>query len=645
MTADLSPILDSSVRPQDDFFKHVNGIWLNKNPIPANESRWGTFNILREKSWTQMRNIYQDLQSSQEGTGTEQQARDFFYSGINFDTCATEHWQTIKQYSDKINQATDKASLSRVIGELHRIGVNAPWSMIIDTDDKNSSQYLVRLYQSGLSLPDRDYYLSDETDMAAVREKYQHLLSQVHEVWKDLRTEKDEFIKTVFEIEKNIAKAQRTRSELRDVEGNYNSVSFEELQKIYSHIDWAEYAKGTHWTYTKNISHDQPGFMVFINQQFHETDVARWRIYLKWQLLRKFLPCISEETAKLHFEFYGKVIAGTKEMSPLWRRVVMNIDHLIGENVGRLYAEKHFPEKSKQKVLSMVDKVTEAFAERIKTLDWMSEKTKDYAIKKLRNMKVLIGYPDEWRDFSGLKIVRNSYVGNIIQAETFNHDYLLSQLDKPNRRDQWHYMSPQTVNAYHDPNRLVICFPAGILQAPFFDIEASDAKNFGGIGTVIAHELTHAFDDQGCQFDAEGNVRQWQTAAERKRFTKKAEIIKKQADVFEVLPNVKLKGDLVIGESIADLGGLEISLHALCSRDQQDTNIEQIREFFINYACTESSTTREQLAREYALVDPHPPSEFRVNAILQHVDSFYEVFSLAPEDKLFRPESERAKIW
>ncbi len=327
---------------------------------------------------------------------------------------------------------------------------------------------------------------------------------------------------------------------------------------------------------------------------------------------------------------------------PLWKRTVVAAEYTIGEGTGRLYAERYFPETSKKQVLGLVEQVRDAYRERIVDLDWMSDDTKKYAQQKLANMKVLIGYPDVWRDISDVTISTKSHLANILSGQKSEVAYWLKKLHEPTSRDDW-FMTPQTVNAYHDPNRLVICFPAAILQKPFFDPKASLALNMGGIGTVIGHELTHGFDDQGCMFDAEGNVKTWQTEHERNAFLEKAQIIVDQADAFEVLPDLKLKGKLVLGESIADLGGVEIALHAL--KSHVDVDNAAITHFFINYAFTECSNVREEKLREYTLSDPHPLSQFRVNGILQHVDDFYEVFDVSPDDKLFTPTELRAKIW
>ncbi len=644
MTMKIEQKLEKSTRPQDDFFTYANGKWLKDNPIPDTESRWGTFHVLREESLENMRDIYQNLQTKKQLNHIEKQARDFYHTGINFDKFEDRHWSALGLIMDKITAVDEPSSLSNIIGQLHRIGINVPWALHVGTDENDSTKYVAHLYQGGLSLPDRDYYLSDDKEMIKARTKYKDFLKDAYGLYTNIASSKEKFVDTILSFETKIAKIQRSNPELRDIEANFHPIAFKDLQTTYANIDWQQYTDGAHWSNTKNISHDQPEFMQFINESFVEIPIEDWHTYLKWQLLRQYLPVISKKTARIHFEFFGKVINGTKKDQPHWKKVVHCIDQSMGENAGQLYVKDHFPEDSKKTVLQMVDEISSAFAGRIANLDWMSEKTKTYAIKKLNNMEVLVGYPDKWRDFTALKITRNSFVDNLMETGRFNHDFEVSHLGRPNSRDQWH-MSPQTVNAYHDPSRLVICFPAGILQAPFFDKHFTAAQNFGGIGMVIGHELTHAFDDQGSQFDADGNVRHWQTVDEKKRFAKRAQIIKQQADNFEPLPGIKLKGDLVIGESIADLGGLEIALQALRDKLGDKFSEQDVHDFFANYAFTEAVSTRDQKAREFALTDPHPPSEFRVNSIFQHIDSFYEAFDVKKGDKLYRPPEKRAKIW
>lgn len=646
----LTKHLDNAIRPQDDFFNYVNAKWIRDNPIPDSESRWGTFTVLRDQAWQHMRTIYEELADTSEDLATgsiEQQARDLYYTALHTDDFEATHLQIIHQYFKKIDAVSNTTELSSCIGELQSIGIGAAWNVSVESDDKDSTKHILHIGQGGLTLPDRDYYLTNGQTMVDVRRAYESHLGKVHASFPGIS--KDALrLTAVTEFERNLAVNSRSSADLRDIEKNYNKTTYADLKQAYPNINWPAYADALGWQPDDKISVDQPEFLAFINKQFSAGQLANWRLYLKWQFLAVYYGRINEQFAKLKFEFFGTVLSGTKEMVPQWKRAVTLIDHLMGEGVGKLYAKKHFPESSKQQVLDLVELIRATYKKRIENLDWMAAPTKTYALKKLANIKVLAGYPSKWRDFSGLSIGRESFIANVMAGEKFQTAYYLKRLHEPTSREDW-FMYPQTVNAYNDPNRLVICFPAAILQPPFFNPEAPIASNLGGIGTVIGHELTHGFDDQGCQFDAEGNVRNWQSTEDRANFDKRAQIIIDQADNYEVLPELHLQGKLVIGESIADLGGLEIAYDALVSlpKDQQASidNLSAQQLFFMAFATTEREATREAKTREYALSDSHPNSEFRVNCMLQHVDGFYEAFNVAKNDALYRLPETRAKIW
>ncbi|HSX28751.1 MAG TPA: M13 family metallopeptidase [Candidatus Saccharimonadales bacterium] len=633
---------DEDTRPQDNFFGYVNNKWIAANPIPDDKSRWGIFDSLREKSLQDMHQIYKNLDDSHQSGTIEQQARDFYFTVIHMDDFEQTHLQELKEYIAKIEAITDVTTLSACIGELQAAGVQAAWGAWVGSDDKDSTKRLIEFGQSGLTLPNRDYYLSDDAKMKTIRKAYKAHLAKVHTAFPYVAEGADAFSAAVIGLETQLATHSRPDADLRDVERNYNKTPFATLQQKYDHIDWHAYATALGWHPSDQINVGQPEFLAFVDSLFVPDQLENWKTYLKWQFIVHYYGKVSESFAELKFSFFGKILGGVKELPAKWKRAVAMIDDAIGEGVGKLYAKHYFPESAKQQMADMVQSISDTYAARIKKLDWMDETTKKYALKKLANTKVLIGYPDKWRDYADLHIGRTSLIANAIAAEKFDTAYHMDLLQQPNSRDQW-LMYPQTVNAYSDPHRLVICFPAAILQPPFFDPKAPLAVNLGGIGTVIGHELTHGFDDQGCQFDAEGNVRQWQTDADRKAFSTRADLIIKQADAYEVLPGLHLQGNLVIGESIADLGGIEIAYEALIA-DHKVTD-EDKKLFFTSYATTEGGATREEKRREYALTDPHPDGEFRVNGILQHVDGFYEAFELTKGDTLFRDEAKRARIW
>jgi putative endopeptidase len=637
---------DQTVRPQDDFYGYANNSWLRAHPIPESESRWGTFMQLRDEAWQNLRHIYEELQDEEFALGSDrQQVRDFYYTGMHFDVLKEAHRQVVDGLFDQVDKASSSSELSAVIGALHAKGIEGPWAYFVDADNLDSSRHAIRFHQAGLTLPDRDYYLEDSDKIRLIRSKFDEHISRVFEHFPRLGDQS-----VIFDFEHGLAEISRSSTALRDVEANYHRATFDQLAKEYPAIDWQAYAKATGWKQNGIISVDQPEFFAYINQQMADRPLDQWKTYLKWRIIMACYGKMSDQMSELKFEFFGKVLAGTTQQMPLWKRVVLATDDAIGQAAGQLYAQRHFPESSKQQVLDLVEKMRTTYAARIKRLDWMSDETKQYALKKLANIKVLIGYPDEWRDFSSLTISRASYLGNALAAEEFDNAFWLARLDQPTSREDW-FMDPQTVNAYHDPNRLVICFPAAILQKPFFEPNAPLAANMGGIGTVIGHEFTHGFDDQGCMFDAEGNVRTWQSEAERKAFAKRAQVIIDQADHFEILPGLHLKGGLIIGESIADLGGLEIAFEALTEelgeklQEAVNGDLSAAQLFYINYARTECTNVREEKLREYTLTDPHPASQFRVNGMVQHDDDFYGAFNVESNDALYLVPDQRANIW
>ncbi len=642
--------LNSTVRPQDDFFSYVNKKWLEANPVPETESRWGSFNVLREEVTSHMHTIYQDLQDTPQTEGSvEQQARDFYFTATHFTELKDANLKVLDRYFTQIDQITNLTELSHLLGTLSGGIGPSIWRVIVDVDNKDSKQHVLRLQQGGLTLPSRDYYLEETKKMVDVRNAYKKYCQKVISFLPQLAADFNQLWSTVYSLEFDLANHSRSSVELRDINRNYNPTSLSKLTQRYQQIDWSVYAKALGWDMQGSLTVDQPEFMKFVNLQLQTRSLDEWKLYLKWRLATCYLGYISEEAAEIQFDFFGKILSGKQEMQPTWKRAVTTIDACMGDNVGKLYAKNHFSPEAKKQVLAIVEEVREAYAARINRLDWMSDATKTYAQQKLHNMSVLIGYPDEWRDFSKLTIDRTSYLENIISTLIFESQSKLQKLLKPTSRNEW-FMSPQTVNAYHDPNRLVICFPAAILQAPFFDPKAPLAVNMGGIGTVIGHELTHGFDDQGCQFDAEGNVRDWQTTEERIAFTKKARMIIEQADAWQVLPDLKMKGDLVIGEAIADLGGLEIALEALKTHIPDVTqpvlgSFTHQQLFFIGYATTECGASRPEMTRMVTLTDPHPHETFRVNGMLKNIDDFYTTYGLTSSDELYLPKSDRAFIW
>ncbi len=636
--------LTTTIRPQDDFFRHVNAAWLTANPIPASESSWGTFYELRDQSALAIQTIVNELLAATPESLTHDQKliHSFFSSAFVFDSLAATHKRFIKRIYKDIDAITTPAQLAHHLGVMHRYDATAFWSPYVDHDDKNSQLMVLRLHQSGLTMPNRDYYLDRSTHMKQIREDYHAFHAKAKDHLGHLVP--DDF-DTIYAIESQLARAAWTNVKLRDIEKNYNRYTLAQLNRNFG-FDWAEYFNGLGWqTPNDNIVISQPPYLRAVMKLLNNTPLDDIRTYLTWRTLMLCMGWIDQMSADIAFRFFGTSISGVHEMKPTWKRAVMQADGLIiGEALGREYASRYFPESSKQTVLSIVENIREAYHARLDRLTWMSAPTKERAHRKLDAMAVLIGYPNTWKNLSGLQFNDKNLLDTIIRARQFWTDLELAKVGRPPQPEQWE-MNAHTVNAYHHPNRLEIVFPAAILQPPFFDPNASYAANCGGIGAVIGHEFTHGFDDQGADFDEYGNTSRWQTIHERKEFDRLASNIVQQADAFETVPGVHLQGKLILGEAIADIGGLELAIEALQMKSTDQDFPSEVKDLFENFArCECGHATRERLI-ELAKIDPHPPSPFRVNCVVGHTEAFYRSYNVQPTDKLYIAKNARARIW
>lgn len=636
--------LDHTIEPQDDLFAHVNNSWLRANPVPPTESSWGTFYELRDQSTLAVHDIMNELQDTPDQSldHDQQLLKKFFKSGLGFNEFSQQHIKTIQSMYTEVDAISTARELAHYLGHMHRQDQNAFWSVYVDHDDKNSQLQVLRIHQSGLSMPNRDYYLDRSAHMKQVRAAHKTFFSDITAhvkvltpgVWDDIYT-----------LEHALARNSWSNVKLRDIEKNYNRYTLTKLRKEYA-FDWDAYFEGLGWqTPSDNIVVSQPSYIHRVLTLLQDTPLEIIKSYLKWRSLLLVVSWIDEASADITFRFYGTSISGVTEMKPVWKRLIQLSDTLvIGEIVGREYAKRHFPESSKQAVLSMVEDVRAAYLQRINALTWMSAETKDIARRKLKVMKVLIGYPSVWKDFSSITFVKNNHVENILTARRFWSDLELAKVGLPPLEEQWE-MNAHTVNAYHHPNRLEIVFPAAILQPPFYGPAASYASNLGGIGAVIGHEFTHGFDDQGADFDEHGNTNRWQSPDERKAFDALAQHIVDQANRYETVPGVFLQGKLILGEAIADIGGLELAIEALRMHTSETEFSEHINQLFYTFArCECGHATKERLI-ELAKIDPHPPSPFRVNAVVGNVATFYETFHVEPNHNLYLEADKRSQIW
>ncbi len=638
-------VLDENIRPQDDFFGYVNNGWLKNNPIPASESMWGTFYVLRDKSWQALNEIVKELTDTADTDLTHDQKllKTFFATGLSYSSHRENHLKTLTKELRKINNINEKSQLASYLGYAHRYDFSSLWTNYVELDDKNSQIQVIRIHQDGLGLPNRDYYLDKSAKMKKIRLAYEKHFKTVRELLPE-HTPTDWSV--IFNIETELAKASWTDVKLRDVHKNYTKFTQLELASRFPSFDWKAYFEGQGWEKPNdNIVVDQPSFIDSVLKLIDNHSLDELKSYLSWQVINGLLGWIDEDGTKASFEFYGKILTGTKEMKPLWKRVVLQADNLIiGEALGREYAARHFPESSKMAVLNMVNDIRTAYHKRIDRLTWMQDSTKQRAHQKLDNMKVFIGYPTVWRDLSKLEFSKDNHIANLLSARALTSDIALQKIGQTPADEDW-MMNAHTVNAYHHPNRLEIVFPAAILQPPFYDPNLSYACNLGGIGAVIGHEFTHGFDDQGAEFDEHGNIKPWQSKEEKASFKKLAENIVVQADAFESTPGTFLQGKLILGESIADVGGLQLAIEALRANTSEDTLDKSLHELFINFATSECGAATEERLVELAKVDPHPPSRFRVNCVVGHVDSFYDAYGVTPSDKLYLPPEKRAHIW
>lgn len=635
----MSHIFDTSIRPQDDFFGYVNAPWLANNPIPPSESSWGTFYVLRDNAVAATHGILEELARSDAASLTHDQTllKTLYTGALDFDNNHEAHTKTLTHELRKIDTITSLDTLASYLGSAHKQGYNPFWTWYVGLDDKDSSVEVLRLYQAGLNLPNRDYYLEESERMSSIRKKYKTFYSDVQKLLPDLYTNN---WSSVYELEQKLATIAWTDIELRDVQKNYTKVPQAMLREALGSFNWDRYFASLGWdTPSDHFVIDQYAYIVACLELIADTPLETIRAYLKWHVVNHCLSWFSQATSSLNFEFYGTAISGIEEQKPLWKRASLLMDGLvIGELVGREYAARHFPASSKQTVLGLVEDIRTAYHARIDKLTWMTSSTKQRAHKKLDKITVFIGYPSVWKDFSTLHFT-NNVLDSLLRSHVFEAQLQLAKVGKTPADEEWE-MNAHTVNAYNHPNRLEIVFPAAILQPPFFDPDANYATNLGGIGAVIGHELTHGFDDQGSEFDENGTSHPWQTDEERRRFFELAENIVQQASKFETIPGTFLQGKLILGEAIADIGGLELAVEAFIAHGTGD-----IEDLFVNFATCECGTATEERLDQLAKIDPHPPSPFRVNCVVNHVDEFYSQYGVQPGDKLYLPPEKRAKIW
>ncbi len=646
--------LDRNVKPSEDFFQFAGGGWLEKNPIPGEYARWGSFEILAERNNAVLKALLDETAKNPGQPGTaRQKVGDFFASGMDEAQVNAEAAKPLAPEFSAIAGLKDRAELPKAVARMHRLGLNAVFNLNADADEKNSRLAITQLYQGGLGLPDRDYYTKEDEKSKALRQAYQEHVTKMFTLLGDEPAKAEAAAKTVLALETELAKASKTRVELRDPEANYHKMSLAELTKLAPGFDWKTYFTAMGVPEPGDIDVKQNDFIKRIGELAANTPLDDWKTYLRWHLLRDTAPDLSQAFVDENFRFYGATLTGAKENRPRWKRILREVDAGLGEALGQLFVEKAFTPEAKERAKALVEDLRAVLKERIEKLEWMSPATKEAAQKKLAAFAVKIGYPDEWRDYSKLEIKRQPHVLNVLAANAFEVQRVLAKIGKPVDRKEWG-MSPPTVNAYYNQSNNEIVFPAGILQPPFFDAKADDAVNYGGIGSVIGHEMTHGFDDQGRQYDAEGNLKNWWTEEDAKRYKERSEAIVAQFDQYKPLPDASINGRLTQGENIADLGGVKIAYEALqkaLARQGADATTKKIdgftpaQRFFLNWAQVWRNNIRPESLRLRLNTDPHSPGRYRVNGPLSNLPEFSAAFDVPPGSPMSRPEKERVLIW
>ena len=646
--------MDTKVRPQDDFYHYVNGTWLSKNPIPPHESRWGSFLMLRYDTEKKLRTLVTKLlkQPRRSGRGPDLASgmvRDFYRSGLDMKTRNKLGIKPLREWLDRIEKIHDMRSLVLTIAHLEKIGGGGPWGLMIDQDMKNSEKYIVYLGQSGLGMPDRDYYLKDDSESVRVRMAYEKHLEALSELIGKSKDEATKDRETIMRIETAIAKISMTKEDLRDVDKTYHKMRISALAKLATNVDWDAYFNIVGARNIREVVVMQPKFIKAVSAMLASVSIEDWKTYLTWHLVGGSASYLSAKFEKQNFAFYGTVLSGTKVMKPAWRRALGAVNGNLGEMLGKLYVKEYFGPEAKKKIKIVVADLFAAYEARIRNLDWMSGATKKKAVQKLHQMTRKLGYPDKWKSYKGLDINPDEYFGNAIRASLFEHSRAMRRLKKRVDRTEW-FMTPQTVNAYCNFGLNEVVFPAAILQPPFFDPTADDAVNYGSIGSVIGHEITHGFDDQGSKFDGKGNRKTWWTKKDQALFDAKAKILVKEFNGYTVSDGLKVNGQLTLGENIADLGGASIAFDAYMHRLGKTgrMNIDGFtpeQRFFLSFGLFERENRRPESEKTAVLTDPHSPGTFRINGPVSNLPEFYEAFGVKKGDKLYRAPKDRAKIW
>jgi putative endopeptidase len=645
---DVSQI-DSTINPCEDFEQFAVGNWLKNNPVPESESRWGSFNIVHDANEIKLRAIVEEAAKSKTEKGTAlQQVGDFYSSALDSTTVNELGIKPIQPLLDKIDAVSNIQELVEMMAETKKIGSGSMFSGYVGIDSKNSSQYIMHLSQGGLGLPDKTYYKPSDERGEKILAEYQKHIAAIFVLAGEDEATAESFAYIVLGIEDNLALNSMDRVERRDPEKTYNKMTVEELQKLCTTINWESFFAAAELKNVKEVVVGQPNFFSFYNKIFKLIPLGDWKVYLKWHLLNDMASNLSIEFEQQVFSFYSTTLRGTKEMKPRWKRALAKSNGSVGEQIGKLFVEKHFPKESKQKVLDLIGNINTVFKERVQKLDWMSDSTKTKALEKLSKFTYKIGYPDKWEDYSSVDIQANALAQNVMNMNYFEYQKNVNRLGKPIDKDEWG-MNPQTINAYYNSSMNEIVFPAAILQPPFFNPDADDAINYGGIGGVIGHEFSHGFDDQGSKFDGDGNMKNWWSEEDLSNFKERTNKLVNQFDAYEVAEGNHVNGQLTLGENIADIAGITLSYYALekAMEGKEDPMIDGYtyqQRFFLGWAQVWHSNAKDAFVINQVKTDPHSPTRFRTIGPLTNMIEFHNAFGCS-NGAMIAPDSLRVTIW
>lgn len=644
--------MDLSVKPGTDFYQYATGGWTAAHPLTPEFSRYAQFDALAENNRKQLRELIEGMAAQQHERGTlEQKIGSLYRLAMDSVRRNKDDFAPIKPLLDEIQALNSRKAIQYEMAKLQNLGVSNFFSFGCDADIKDAKWNLMQVNQGGISMGERDYYLENDEPTKKIRDAYRTYVQNLFTMTGMTAEQATKAMEAVLKIETQIATASYSATKQRDVEGNYHKMSYQQLLTDFPGIDWSTHFLLSGIPAFKEISVNQPEPIHEVEKILADCTIDELKSYLYFKVVDDASSSLSDRFRQEAFNFYNHTMAGAEQDRPRWKRAVGAVEGALGMAVGRLYVKKYFPESSKQRMIELVKNLQEALGQRIDQQKWMSAETKQQAHSKLNSFYVKIGYPDKWMDYSKLDIDENlSYYENMVRASQFSSNYYIEKhVNKPTDRTEW-LMTPQTINAYYNPTTNEICFPAGILQPPFFNAEADDACNYGAIGVVIGHEMTHGFDDQGAQFDKDGNLKNWWTAKDKVEFEKRTKVMSDFFDHIKVLPDLNANGKLTLGENTADHGGLNIAYQALQNAMKvhplgQKDGFTPEQRFFLSYGLIWANNTREAMLRQLVKTDPHAPARWRVNGALPHIDAWYKAFNITSKDPLFIPKKNRVDIW